>query len=175
MQPRQVPILGTRVILSLVLLLLLIFLFASAIAILILKFLILAIIVSEFNQSLHLSVYVRPQRLIIMVILVLLEMHLQLLDLAALEKLHGHRQLLAALLGGAHQLQLVVQGLEHILLLLSGAADLLITDVVDLKLDLSDTTLHLLLNKLIKPLLIQGQLDRRIRSIITSSVIIVHI
>ena len=110
-----------------------------------------------------------------MVILVLLEVSLQLLDHASLEELHGHGQLLAAFLGGAHELELIIECLEHILLLLGGAPDLLVPNIVNLELNLGDSTLHLLLDELVEPLFIEGELHRRVRPVATRLVVVLPV
>ena len=77
---------------------------------------------------------------------------------AALQELHRRCQFLAFLLRLAQQLQFIVQSFEHVLLLLSGASDLLVANVVNLVLDFGYTALHGLLNELVQPFLVSREL-----------------
>ena len=116
-----------------------------------------ALRVGDVNQSVYLSLYIDAELFALRVIVVLPQVAFQRFDGAAFKELHRLAQFFAFVARLPHQLQFLVQRLQHIFLLLLCAPNLFIADVVDLVLNFADLLLQLFLDESCQPLLFEGE------------------
>jgi len=117
-------------------------------------------LISNLYKGICLSIYVLAEGVIFKIVGILLECLLERADLTTFKEPHCHGEFLAFVTSGNHELKLVIEMLQHVLLFLGCTTDLLVADVVDLRLDLGYLLLQLLRDEIVQPLFIFGELSR---------------
>jgi hypothetical protein len=89
-----------------------------------------------------------------MIFIVFSQMSFECFNGATFQERHRHGQLFTLDSRAPHEFELVIELLEHILLLLDCSADLFVSDIVNFLLDLYDALLQFFFDECIEPLLV---------------------